>query len=167
MPTAPEEMTPEGHCPYPYCLSHQVRDPAPERPCGRAARRGDLYARIPQCRCRARSGRFQSHLAGVAVLRRGAGQLVPTVRPPRLGGNTRMGVFATRSPFRPNPLGLSSVRLEGIEHRPDVGPVLIVRGADLMDGTPSTISSPISPTPTATRTPPRASRGRPSPTICR
>ena len=60
----------------------------------------------------------------------------PTVRPPRLGGNTRMGVFATRSPFRPNPLGLSSVRLEGIEHRPDVGPVLIVRGADLMDGTP-------------------------------
>ena len=60
----------------------------------------------------------------------------PTVRPPRLGGNSRMGVFATRSPFRPNPLGLSSVRLEGIEHRPDVGPVLIVRGADLMDGTP-------------------------------
>ena len=60
----------------------------------------------------------------------------PTVRPPRLGGNTRMGVFATRSPFRPNPLGLSSVQLEAIEHRPDVGPVLIVRGADLMDGTP-------------------------------
>ena len=60
----------------------------------------------------------------------------PTVRPPRLGGNTRMGVFATRSPFRPNPLGLSSVKLEAIEHRPDVGPVLIVRGADLMDGTP-------------------------------
>ena len=47
-----------------------------------------------------------------------------------------MGVFATRSPFRPNPLGLSSVRLEAIEHRPEVGPVLIVRGADLMDGTP-------------------------------
>lgn len=60
----------------------------------------------------------------------------PTVRPPRLGGNTRMGVFATRSPFRPNPLGLSSVKLESIEHRPDVGPVLIVRGADLMDDTP-------------------------------
>ena len=60
----------------------------------------------------------------------------PTVRPPRLGGNTRMGVFATRSPFRPNPLGLSSVQLEKIELRPDVGPVLIVRGADLMDGTP-------------------------------
>lgn len=56
----------------------------------------------------------------------------PTVRPPRLGGNTRMGVFATRSPFRPNPLGLSSVQLEAIEHRPDVGPVLIVRGADLI-----------------------------------
>ena len=47
-----------------------------------------------------------------------------------------MGVFATRSPFRPNPLGLSSVRLEAIEHRPEVGPVLIVRGADLMNGTP-------------------------------
>ena len=60
----------------------------------------------------------------------------PTVRSPRLGGNRRMGVFATRSPFRPNPLGLSSVKLEAIEHRPDVGPVLIVRGADLMDGTP-------------------------------
>ena len=60
----------------------------------------------------------------------------PTVRPPRLGGNTRMGVFATRSPFRPNPLGLSSVQLEKIEFRPEVGPVLIVRGADLMDGTP-------------------------------
>ena len=52
----------------------------------------------------------------------------PTVRPPRLGGNTRMGVFATRSPFRPNPLGLSSVKLEGIEMRPEVGPVLLVRG---------------------------------------
>ena len=60
----------------------------------------------------------------------------PTVRPPRLGGNTHMGVFATRSPFRPNPLGLSSVQLEKIELRPDTGPVLIVRGADLMDGTP-------------------------------
>ena len=60
----------------------------------------------------------------------------PTVRPPRLGGNTRMGVFATRSPFRPNPLGLSSVKLEGIEMRPEMGPVLLVRGADLMDGTP-------------------------------
>ena len=60
----------------------------------------------------------------------------PTVRPPRLGGNERMGVFATRSPFRPNALGLSSVKLEGIEMRPEVGPVLLVRGADLMDGTP-------------------------------
>ena len=60
----------------------------------------------------------------------------PTVRPPRLGGNTRMGVFATRSPFRPNPIGLSSVRLEEISlHGPD-GPTLVVSGADLMDGTP-------------------------------
>lgn len=59
----------------------------------------------------------------------------PTVRPPRLGGNVRMGVFATRSPFRPNPIGLSCVRLEGVEQRAE-GPVLIVSGADLMDGTP-------------------------------
>lgn len=60
----------------------------------------------------------------------------PTVRPPRLGGNQRMGVFATRSPFRPNHMGLSSVRLERIEHHPKLGPVLHIAGADLMDGTP-------------------------------
>ncbi len=60
----------------------------------------------------------------------------PTVRPPRLGGNTRMGVFATRSPFRPNPIGLSCVRLSGIDEQTENGPVLYVRGADLMDGTP-------------------------------
>ena len=60
----------------------------------------------------------------------------PTVRPPRLGGNTRMGVFATRSPFRPNPLGLSSVRLVRLEKRPNLGTVLVVAGADLMDGSP-------------------------------
>lgn len=60
----------------------------------------------------------------------------PTVRPPRLGGNTRMGVFATRSPFRPNNLGLSSVRLLGVEHTETEGTVLHVSGADLMDGTP-------------------------------
>lgn len=60
----------------------------------------------------------------------------PTVRPPRLGGNTRMGVFATRSPFRPNPIGLSCVRLEGIRREPELGCVLEVSGADLMDGTP-------------------------------
>ena len=60
----------------------------------------------------------------------------PTVRPPRLGGNVRMGVFATRSPFRPNPIGLSSVRLEGIVADGADGPVLLVSGADLMDGTP-------------------------------
>lgn len=63
-------------------------------------------------------------------------QWSPTVRPPRLGGNTRMGVFATRSPFRPNPIGLSSVKLEGIEYHPDLGPVIHVSGADLLDGTP-------------------------------
>ena len=60
----------------------------------------------------------------------------PTVRPPRLGGNTRMGVFATRSPFRPNPIGLSCVRLVGMEKDPELGHVLVVAGADLMDGTP-------------------------------
>jgi tRNA-Thr(GGU) m(6)t(6)A37 methyltransferase TsaA len=59
-----------------------------------------------------------------------------TVRPPRLGGNKRLGVFATRSPFRPNPLGLSCVRLERVEEDPKLGPVIYVRGADLMDGTP-------------------------------
>lgn len=60
----------------------------------------------------------------------------PTVRPPRLGGNTRMGVFATRSPFRPNAIGLSCVRLLKVEPNTPEGPVLTVAGADLMDGTP-------------------------------
>lgn len=60
----------------------------------------------------------------------------PTVRPPRLGGNVRVGVFATRSPFRPNPLGLSSVKLESVEVTENEGTVLIVSGADLLDGTP-------------------------------
>ena len=60
----------------------------------------------------------------------------PTVRPPRLGGNTRLGVFATRSPFRPNEIGLSSVELLGIEHTERFGAVIHVAGADLMDGTP-------------------------------
>ena len=60
----------------------------------------------------------------------------PTVRPPRLGGNTRLGVFATRSPFRPNSLGLSSVKLLGVEKTEEFGTVLHVGGADLMDGTP-------------------------------
>lgn len=60
----------------------------------------------------------------------------PTVKPPRLGGNARMGVFATRSPFRPNPLGLSCVRLEGVDWQTPDGPALRVSGADLMDGTP-------------------------------
>ena len=59
-----------------------------------------------------------------------------TVRPPRLGGNKRVGVFATRSPFRPNPIGLSSVKLVGIEHSDEYGDMLIVKGADMLDGTP-------------------------------
>ena len=59
----------------------------------------------------------------------------PTVRPPRLGGNTRMGVFATRAPYRPNPIALSSVKLEGIE-KVENGYVLIVSGADIMNGSP-------------------------------
>lgn len=60
----------------------------------------------------------------------------PTVRPPRLGGNTHLGVFATRSPFRPNPLGLSCVEIDSIDLFTDEGPVITVKGADLMDGTP-------------------------------
>lgn len=60
----------------------------------------------------------------------------PTVRPPRLGGNARMGVFATRSPYRPNPLGLSSVKIDRIEQDISLGPVIHILGADLMDGTP-------------------------------
>ena len=63
-------------------------------------------------------------------------QWQPTVRPPRLGGNERMGVFATRSPFRPNPLGLSCVEIDSIDLDATDGPVIFVKGADLMDGTP-------------------------------
>ncbi len=60
----------------------------------------------------------------------------PTVRPPLLGGNKRMGVFSTRAPYRPNPIGLSSVKLEKVEYTKDQGPVLWIKGADLLDGTP-------------------------------
>lgn len=67
---------------------------------------------------------------------RGATSWQPTVRPPLLGGNTQMGVFATRSPYRPNPLGLSSVQIDRIELSPTEGPIIHVLGADLMDGTP-------------------------------
>ncbi|MCI7713622.1 MAG: tRNA (N6-threonylcarbamoyladenosine(37)-N6)-methyltransferase TrmO [Clostridiales bacterium] len=81
---------------------------------------------------------FQFHRAARA-------EWSPTVRPPRLGGNVRMGVFATRSPFRPNPIGLSSVRLERVELTADLGPVLHVRGADLVDGTPIFDIKPYSP----------------------
>lgn len=70
----------------------------------------------------------------------------PTVRPPRLGGNTRMGVFATRSPFRPNPIGLSCVRIDRIQQDPQLGPVIHVLGADLMDGTPILDLKPYIPT---------------------
>ena len=64
------------------------------------------------------------------------GDWSPTVRPPRLGGNTRVGVFASRSPFRPNPIGLSLVKLESIEYDHSLGLVLHVTGADILDGTP-------------------------------
>ena len=70
----------------------------------------------------------------------------PTVRPPRLGGNKRVGVFATRSPFRPNPLGLSCVKLNGIEHREGTGSVLLVSGVDLLDNTPIYDIKPYLPT---------------------
>ena len=68
--------------------------------------------------------------------RHAEGEWQPTVRPPRLGGNAHMGVFATRSPFRPNPLGLSCVKISGIDLDSPDGPVILVTGADLMDGTP-------------------------------
>lgn len=68
--------------------------------------------------------------------RRSSGEWQPTVRPPRLGGNTHMGVFATRSPFRPNPLGLSCVKIASVQTDSPDGPVIHVTGADLMDGTP-------------------------------
>lgn len=68
--------------------------------------------------------------------RKTAGEWQPTVRPPRLGGNRHMGVFATRSPFRPNPLGLSCVEFDAIDYNAADGPTIIVKGADLMDGTP-------------------------------
>ena len=78
-----------------------------------------------------------SHLWLLWVFSRSVGAgWSPTVRPPRLGGNTRMGVFATRSPFRPNPIGLSAVKLEEIRLHTPEGPQLVVSGADLMDGTP-------------------------------
>ena len=69
----------------------------------------------------------------------------PTVRPPRLGGNRRLGVFATRSPFRPNPIGLSCVRLLGVDLHTPEGPVIRVAGADLMDGTPISDLKPYQP----------------------
>lgn len=71
-----------------------------------------------------------------AIRREGEESWSPTVRPPRLGGNKRMGVFATRSPFRPNPIGLTSVKLLRVEETSDNGLVLVVSGADLLDGTP-------------------------------
>ena len=71
------------------------------------------------------------------AVREGDGEhFTPTVRPPRLGGNTKMGVFATRSPFRPNPIGLSSVKLLGVRTEENGETVLVVSGADLMNGTP-------------------------------
>jgi tRNA (adenine37-N6)-methyltransferase len=77
-----------------------------------------------------------SHLWLIWCFSESADKWSPTVRPPRLGGNTRMGVFATRSPFRPNPIGLSAVMLDSIEYTSDRGPIIHVHGADIMDGTP-------------------------------
>ena len=73
-------------------------------------------------------------------------EFCPTVRPPRLGGNEKVGVFASRSPFRPNSIGLSCVRLVGIEHSDEYGDYLIVEGADLIDGTPVYDIKPYVPT---------------------
>ena len=73
-------------------------------------------------------------------------EFCPTVRPPRLGGNEKVGVFASRSPYRPNSLGLSCVRLVGIEHSDEYGDYLVVEGADLLDGTPIYDVKPYVPT---------------------
>ena len=73
---------------------------------------------------------------GFSANRNEPGKWQPTVRPPRLGGNERMGVFATRSPFRPNPIGLSCVEVHSIVQDAQEGPIIVVKGADLMDGTP-------------------------------
>lgn len=75
-------------------------------------------------------------LWGFSENRRGGETWSPTVRPPRLGGNERLGVFATRSPYRPNPIGLSCVRLFAVREDETLGPVLDVAGADMVDGTP-------------------------------
>ena len=77
-----------------------------------------------------------SHLWLLWHIDRNGDKWSPTVRPPRLGGNRRLGVFATRSPFRPNPIGLSCVKLEKVDFEAPNGPVIHVRGADLVDGTP-------------------------------
>jgi tRNA-Thr(GGU) m(6)t(6)A37 methyltransferase TsaA len=102
----------------------------------------DLLGRIvfePECRIpeafRGLDGFSHIWLIWGFSANRGGGQWQPTVRPPRLGGNQHMGVFATRSPFRPNPLGLSCVEVEKVCIG-DEGPVIYVRGADLMNGTP-------------------------------
>ena len=116
---------------------------------------GSLQAEIifePEFRSRdavARAGSVLAHLAHLGVFRNVRADWSPTVRPPRLGGNVRMGVFATRSPFRPNPIGLSC-RASGGHYISDArGPVLHVAGADLMDGTPIYDIKPTFPTPTA------------------
>ena len=89
----------------------------------------------------------------------------PTVRPPKLGGNKRIGVFATRSPFRPNEIGLSSVRLDRVEPNTPDGPVLHISGADLMDGTRFSTSSRILRTQTRIRRRSAALRSRPMPCV--
>lgn len=77
-----------------------------------------------------------SEVAAIRAENADSAKWSPTVRPPRLGGNTRMGVFATRSPFRPNPIGMSAVKLEHVDLDSPEGPVLYVSGIDMMNGTP-------------------------------
>ena len=115
---------------------NKVRHTAPKRACGGAAFNNSIRKRIPRRKRPARAGCYSYIwlIWGFSEVK--AERWSPMVKPPRLGGNKRMGVFATRSPYRPNPIGLSSVKLEGIEKRPNLGTVLIVSGADLMDGTP-------------------------------
>ena len=125
----------ENYCPHTQRVSHEVWDTEAERIGSRVACAHRVRAGVPQCGG-VRGIEAFSHLWLIWDFSEAhQEQWSPTVRPPRLGGNRRMGVFATRSPFRPNPIGLSCVELIEADFNPK-NPTLLVGGADLMDGTP-------------------------------
>ena len=125
-----------SHCACAQRIPREIRHPAPERRRAGAALGADFTPefRNPDA-LRGIEGFDRLWLIWEFSANRRA-SWSPTVRPPRLGGNTRLGVFATRSPFRPNPLGMSCVVLTGVRQDAKLGPVLCLSGADLMDGTP-------------------------------